>query len=143
MRRVLARTLLAACALGMAATLTGCSTSTTIEPSAGHSVVVSVHDSHVQEEALAEGTVLWGDGGCMVIELGHVDEIHLIVLPQGTTIGDNDEVTLPNGHVMSVGDEVALGGGFHSAATTKNDLSAIPEECLTEEVFWASGEVVK
>ncbi|MHA6667474.1 hypothetical protein ACX3O0_01255 [Homoserinimonas sp. A447] len=76
----------------------------------------------------------------MVVEVG---ETYLIMFPLGTTIGDNDEVTLPNGHVMSAGDEVALGGGFHSADTTRSNLSAIPDECLTEEVFWASGEVAE
>jgi hypothetical protein len=76
----------------------------------------------------------------MVVEAG---ETYLIMFPLGTTIDDNDEVTLPNGHVMSAGDEVALGGGFHSSDTAKNNLSAIPDECLTEEVFWASGEVAE
>jgi hypothetical protein len=38
---------------------------------------------------------------------------------------------------------VALGGGYHASATTTSDLSGIPEACLTEEVFWASGAMVE
>ncbi|WP_104201129.1 hypothetical protein [Cryobacterium sp. Y29] len=105
----------------------------------GRLIAVSGQTSDVQEQALAEGTVAWGRGDCMVVE---AEETYLIVFPQGTTIGGSDEVILPDGYVISAGDEVGLGGGFHPVFTA-SELSATLRACLTEEVFWASGEVAE
>src|SRR5690554_4824828 len=117
MRRAIARTLLAVWALGAAVALTGCSASTTIQTAAGRSIIVSGQGNHAQEDALADGTVSWGDGGCMVIDIGEEGEAYLIVFPHGTTI-DDAEVELPQGFRMQAGDDVSLGGGFHLAGTT-------------------------
>jgi len=123
--------------------LVGCSASSApsiLESPNGRLIAVSGQASDVHEQALAEGTFVWGRGGCAVVE---AEETYLIVFPHGTAFGGNDEVILPEGAVLGAGDDVGLGGGFHSAPADSSGLSAIPEACLTEEVFWASGEVVK
>lgn len=134
------RTLGTAAVLSVGVFLVACSTPSVQESRNGRLIAVSGQASDAHEQALATGTLAWGRGDCLVVE---AEEIYLIVFPQGTTISDSDEVTLPSGYVISAGDEVGLGGGFHLASRTKSDLSEIPEGCLTREVFWASGELVK
>jgi hypothetical protein len=125
--------------LGLVACSASSATSVQESPN-GRLIAVSGQTSDVREQALAEGTIAWGRGDCMVVE---AEETYLIVFPQGTRIGDNDEVILPDGSVINAGDEVGLGGGFRSASTDSSELSVIPEACLTDEVFWASGEVAE
>ncbi|GAB3139424.1 hypothetical protein [Marisediminicola antarctica] len=134
------RTLGTAVVLSVGVSLVACSATSVQESPNGRLIAVSGQASDAQEQALATGTVVWGRGDCMVVE---AEETYLIVFPRGTTIGDSEKVTLPNGSVISAGDEVGLGGGFHLASTAKSELSAIPEACLTEEVFWATGEVAE
>ncbi|WEO78284.1 hypothetical protein BJQ94_04385 [Cryobacterium sp. SO2] len=102
---------------------------------------MSTFDSDFREEALFQGTVGWGDAGCMMNIEG--PEPELIVFPKGTTINDNDEVQLPNGFRFRAGDEVGLGGGVHSADPASETLSALPEGCVTDDIFYASGEVAE
>lgn len=116
--------------------LSTCSATTAQETSAGQRVIVAGQVSFASEEARAEGVLTWGESGCMVIERGGS---YLVVLPQGTFV-DGDAVTLPSGEVLVVGEQVSLGGGFHSPDSANRDHSGIPADCLTDEVFWASGE---
>lgn len=125
-------------AVGVAAMLTGCSAPSTQESPGGRIIAVSGEATDAQPQALIEGTAEWGHGGCMVIR---AEETYLVMFPHGTTIDDNDEVVFPGGHRVREGDRVELGGGFHALDTSESDLSAIPEACLTEEIFSASGEV--
>jgi hypothetical protein len=128
-------TVTALCLLG---TLVACSTHSVQASSVGDRIIaVAGQASDAKDAALAEGTVVWGADGCMVIEADMA--AFLVVFPHGTTIAEDRKVTFPSGYGISAGDQVALGGGFHPADTT--DLKNIPEGCLTDEVFWASGEV--
>lgn len=140
MSRVLNRRLVATGGLLITATLVGCSAPSVVESSSGRTIVVSSQTTDAQEDARADGALEWGDAGCMVIELGDAGETHLLVFPQGTTMED-DEVVLPSGSRIQAGAKVALGGGFHSPESRGRDLSSIPDGCLTEEVFWASGDM--
>jgi hypothetical protein len=109
-----------------------------LESSDGRIVAVSTDDSGVVEQALFEGVVRWGAAGCMVA--GDGAEASLIVFPQGTEIAD-DVVVLPNGYFLRAGEPLAMGGAFHSPDPEDDSLAAIPEECWTDEIFYASGEV--
>jgi len=125
-----------------AGVLASCATATSplLESSDGHVVVVSESGSSSGggQQALFEGSLAWGDAGCMTTTVG----AHLIVFPKGTTISENDEILLPNGFRIRAGDEVALGGGS-SSPDAKSDALEVPEECLTDEIFYASGEVAE
>lgn len=125
----------------MTVMLAGCSAPlSTMESPNGRTIVVSSAAGDVEEQAVVEGTAAWGGGGCLVAEAA---ETYLIVLPRGTTLGEDNAVTLPGGQILRAGDEIGLGGGFHSADTENRDVASIPEECLTDEIFWASGDVVQ
>lgn len=76
-----------------------------------------------------------------MIEISAGSVPHLVVFPHGTTLNKNEEVILPDGIRFRDGDEVGLGGGFHPAEWNGGDSGRIPQDCLTEEIFWASGEV--
>jgi hypothetical protein len=102
-------------------------------------VAVSVYDSDAANEALFQGVIGWGAEGCMMAGAG--DEARLIVFPKGTTLDQNDEVILPDGFRIVPGDEVGLGGGFLPPNPQSETLTALPEDCLTDEIFYASGEV--
>ncbi|MBX0300764.1 hypothetical protein K2F54_12350 [Cryobacterium sp. 1639] len=139
---ILPRLTCVAFAAAATAILSSCSTATSpfLESSDGHIVVVSEDGgSGGGQQALFEGSLAWGDAGCMTTTLG----AHLIVFPKGTTIDDNDEIVLPNGFHIRAGDEVGLGGGSSSPDDAKSKALEVPEECLTDEIFYASGEVAK
>jgi len=124
----------------MTVMLAGCSAPLSkLESPSGRTIVVSGAAGDVEEQAVVEGTAAWGGGGCMVAEAA---ETYLIVFPRGTTLGEDNAVMLPGGQILRAGDEIALGGGFHSADTVNRDVASIPEGCLTEEIFWASGDVI-
>ncbi len=89
------------------------------------------------EQALAEGRLAFGKPGCLLIE--SAARGYLVVFPHGATL-TQDAVVLRNGHRLGIGEEVGLGGGFHTV-DPGDDYGEVPRECLTEEVFWASGEV--
>ena len=117
--------------------LTACSASPAIVSSPdGRVIAVAGEATDASEEALAEGTAVWA-GGCMALTTNGAT--YLVVFPYGTKIHGNEEVELPNGQMIAAGDVVALGGGFRSPARS-SDLGAIPEGCVTEEIFWASGD---
>jgi hypothetical protein len=138
----LSRLACVALAAAGAAVLASCSTATSpfLKSSDGHVVVVSESGGSGGggQQALLEGSLAWGEAGCMVIAEGQ----HLIVFPRGTTIDENDEIVLPNGFRFRAGDEVALGGGS-SSSDAKSDALEVPEECLSDEIFYASGEVAE
>lgn len=140
---ILPRLTCVALAAAATAILSSCSTATSpfLESSDGHVVVVSEDGGSGGggQQALFEGSLAWGDAGCMTTTLG----AHLIVFPKGTTIDDNDEIVLPNGFHIRAGDEVGLGGGSSSPDDAKSKALEVPEECLTDEIFYASGEVAK
>jgi hypothetical protein len=125
------------------ALLVSCSTATSpfLESSDGHVVVVSQDGGSGGggQQALFQGSLAWGDAGCMTTTSG----AHLIVFPKGTTIDENDEVVLPNGFHIRAGDEVELGGGSSSPDDAKSQALEVPEACLTDEIFYASGEVAE
>lgn len=104
-------------------------------------VAVSVYDSDIAEEALFHGVLSWGPDGCLMAGVG--DEATLIVFPKGTTLDQNDEIVLPDGVHIRPGDEVGLGGGSRPPNPDSKTLGAIPAECLTDEIFYASGEVAE
>lgn len=124
--------------MALTVVLAGCSAATTQESPAGNIVVVAGEATDAHPQALAKGTAEWGDGGCMVIR---GEGTYLVMFPHGTTLNENDEVTLPDGYRMNAGDDVALGGGYYEADTIRSDVSTIPDACLTDEIFFASGEV--
>ncbi|MGY4859816.1 hypothetical protein [Cryobacterium sp. AP23] len=100
-----------------------------------------MYDSDYVNQALYQGVISWGPDGCMMAGAG--DEARLIVFPKGTTLNQNDEVILPDGFHIQAGDEVGLGGGFLPPNPDSKTLISIPEECLTDEIFYASGEVAE
>lgn len=124
-------------------TLASCSAPSppVLESSSGGFVAVSMYDSDAVNQALYQGVVSWGPDGCMMAGVG--DEARLIVFPKGTTLDQNDEVVLPDGFRIEPGDEVGLGGGFLPPNPDSKTLISIPEECLTDEIFYASGEVAE
>ncbi|TBN57372.1 hypothetical protein EYE40_08155 [Glaciihabitans arcticus] len=124
-------------ALVVLALLAGCSGPTAVTSSTDRTIAIAAQHEDAAEQALAQGTVRWGDAGCMV--LGDV-EPNLVVFPHGTTL-DGETVVLPDGTKIESGDNVALGGGMHSSKDGAGQLPDIPAECLTEEIFWASGEL--
>jgi hypothetical protein len=63
------------------------------ESPSGRVIAVAGFATDSREEALAKGTLQWGNGDCMVIE---IDQAYLVVFPHGTTLGENDDVALPN-----------------------------------------------
>jgi hypothetical protein len=120
--------------------LTACSAEPPLflESSDGGIVAVSAADSDVIEQALFEGVVTWSAAGCMVA--GDGAEASLIVFPRGTEIAEN-VVVLPNGYFLRAGDTLAMGGAFHPPDSEDDTLAAIPAECWTDKIFYASGEV--
>ena len=121
----------------VAALLAGCSGPSAATSSSGHTIALATQPASAAEEALAQGSVSWGDDGCLVLD---GDQPVLVVFPYGTRL-DGDTVTLPGGETIEAGDDVALGGGFHDVVTSVEKLADVPPDCLTPEVFWASGEV--
>jgi hypothetical protein len=111
-----------------------------LESSSGF-VAVSMYDSDAVNQALYQGVVSWGPDGCLMAGVG--DEARLIVFPQGTTLDQNDEIVLPDGFRIQPGDEVGLGGGFLPPNPDSKTLTSLPAECLTDEIFYASGEVAE
>lgn len=89
------------------------------------------------EQALAEGRLAFGESGCLVIDLEGGP--YLVVFPHGATLTP-DAVVLRNGRRLGIGEDVGLGGGFHTLEPG-DDYGQVPSDCLTDEVFWASGEV--
>jgi hypothetical protein len=110
-----------------------------LESSSGGFVAVSLYDNNGVNQALYQGVVSWGPDGCVMAGVG--DEARLIVFPKGTKLDQNDEVVLPDGFRIVPGDEVGLGGGFLPPNPDSKTLTSLPEECLTDEIFYASGEV--
>jgi hypothetical protein len=138
----LTRAGLAVTALAATVTLASCATGAPpfLEASTGDIVAVSTYESTVWEQALYQGTPAWGAAGCMTT--GEGPDAHLMVFPKDTRL-DDDVIVLPDGFRIRAGDEVGLGGGFHTPDPENETLAAIPAECLTEEIFWASGEVAE
>lgn len=133
--------------LGMLAAVTvlvGCSSPAPVPVSSGtgKTIAVSGQPSSAAEQALFTGTAVWGDGGCMYAESDD-GATFLIVFPHGTTLDEGDTVRLPDGYVIAAGHEIKLGGGFHAGSTDDEDLAKVPAACITEEVFWASGETAE
>ena len=124
-----AATLLAGCASPAPVTLTS---------GTGKTIAVSGQQSTTAEEALFTGTAVWGDGGCMYAEADD-GATYLLVFPHGTTLEEGDTVRLPDGFVIGAGHAISLGGGFHAGSDEGN--SGIPASCITDEIFWASGEL--
>jgi hypothetical protein len=89
------------------------------------------------EQALAEGPLTFADSGCLVIEMD--GEQYLVVFPYGARL-TNEAVLLEDGHRLGIGDAVGLGGGFHTVEEG-DDYGQVPVGCVTDEVFWASGEL--
>jgi hypothetical protein len=138
MLTVRGRTLLALMAVAGTSLLASCSApAPTVESSSGRLIAVA-QPTDAGEDALARGTLEWGKGGCMVMNNGGA--VHLIVFPHGTELDDNGEVVLPDGYRLKAGDDTELGGGIHPADMERAELAQLPEKCLTEQVWWASGD---
>lgn len=130
--------------LAAATLLVGCSSPAPVPltSDSGKTIAVSGQHSSAAEQALFTGTAVWGDGGCMYAEADD-GATFLIVFPHGTTLEESDTVRLPDGHVIAAGYEIKLGGGFHAGSADDEDLGQVPAACITEEVFWASGETAE
>ena len=120
--------------------LAGCSSGPNVlRAPDGGLVVVSGQQTDAHPEALAEGTLEWGAGGCLNVAIPDTGR-SLVIFPLGTSLSGTDAVTLPDGTLLRVGDAVGLGGGFYSPERT-SEWNQVPEACITSEVFFASGDV--
>lgn len=113
-----------------------------VETSGELRIAVATVAYDAYEQALFQGSLTWNEHGCLVTHAADESASHLVVFPKGTSLND-EEIELPNGYRFTAGEELGLGGGFHSRQDAKSDLAQVPEECLTEAIFWASGEVVE
>lgn len=136
------RTRLITTAVVASVLLTSCSAQDgPLKSTDGQFIAVSDVSSDAWNQAAFTGQVVWGDAGCMVAGAG--SDPYLIVFPKGTRLSNTDEVVLPDGFRIAAGDHVGLGGGFLAADPDSSILAALPAECLTDEIFYASGEVAE
>lgn len=139
MLTVRGRTLLALAAAAACAPLfVACSAPPPTTESSSGRIIAVAQPTDKGEDALARGTLEWGEGGCLVMNNGGA--VHLIVFPHGTRLDGNDEVVLPDGYRLTVGGDTELGGGIHPADRERAELAKLPDECITDQVWWASGD---
>lgn len=138
MLTVRGRTLLALATVAGTTLLTACSAEAPTTESSNDRIIAVAQPTDKGEDALARGTLEWGEGGCLVLDNGGAT--HLVVFPHGTRLDDNDEVILPDGYRLRAGDDTELGGGIHPTDKERPELAELPEKCLTEQVWWASGD---
>ena len=122
--------------LAAATLLAACSSTPSVQKSdEGRTIAVAGQPTTAAEQALLTGTATWSENDCLAVETEN--GTYLVVFPFGTSLDDDDTVRMPDGFEIGAGDEVALGGGFR---TTDGEVPGIPESCVTDEIFWASGE---
>jgi hypothetical protein len=118
--------------------LVGCGTGDQTAISRGSSTIY-VHGGSLLprggDDALIEGTVV-ARGGCVLLGIG--DATYPVVWPSGTSITDDDPLTLRlrSGDEVGVGGTVRGGGGSHDVDSSMVTVD-IAEKCRS-----ATGEVV-
>ena len=117
----------------------GCSESGQTTASRGPHTIYVHGDSLLPrggDDALIEGTVVARDG-CVQLGLGN-DDTYPVVWPSGTSIADDDPLTLRlrSGGQVTVGQTVRGGGGSHDVASPMVTVD-IAEQCRS-----TTGEVL-
>jgi hypothetical protein len=116
--------------------LAGCAAGPTLGlQQVGDFSLVTHVPSDVQQQALAEG-VLGTVGGCIAINSD--DHTYLIAFPSTAILEGSGRVTLA-GADLELGERVSLAGGFTALDTlSESTLNNVPNECLTEEIFFVN-----
>jgi len=125
--------------LMVAVAFAGCSESGQTTASRGPYTIYVHGDSLLPrggDDALIEGTVVARDG-CVQLGLGN-DDTYPVVWPSGTSVADDDPLTLRlrSGDQVTVGQTVRGGGGSHDVASPMVTVD-IAERCRS-----ATGEVL-
>lgn len=133
------RNLLGASLAVLVIALAGCGTGDQTAISRGSSTIY-VHGGSLLprggDDALIEGTVVARDG-CVLLGFGD-DATYPVVWPSGTSITDDDPLTLrlQSGDEVGIGATVRGGGGSHDVDSSRVTVD-IAEKCRS-----ATGEVV-
>lgn len=133
------RGLLGASLAGLVIVLAGCGSSDQTEISRGSSTIY-VHSGSLLprggDDALIEGTVVARDG-CVLLGFGD-DATYPVVWPSGTSITDDDPLTLR----LRSGDEVGVGGTVRGGGGSHDVESAMVAVDIADECRSVTGEVV-
>lgn len=85
------------------------------------------------EDALVEGMLTTRDECVLLEHIEGFDIAYPVVWPSGTSITNEDPLTLklPSGAELTIGQMVSGGGGYHQASSVQIEVS-IPGECIPE-----------
>ena len=116
----------------------GCSPSFAhLSTDANNIVLVSTQVPDAFPDAHISGTLDWSDAGCLSVS-GEFGEF-LLMMPAGTILKNDEQLTLDDGQSQRIGDEVSWGGGYHGTRDEATGelveaVKGLPDACITDEL---------
>jgi hypothetical protein len=128
----------------LAVVVVGCGAeeSLRVVPGVDGAVVVVAPPVESSGEAIVAGAVALTAGGCVGLgyDSGEGTKVELAIWPAGTEpLEDEVGVDVPGLGRFAVGDQVSTSGGYGGPPGFRG-VMAIPQECLTPQIAYPSGE---
>lgn len=136
------RTRSAPALVAVATFLTACGSDGTldVQTRGGTTALVWANDDSGMD-ALLEGVVVIGDGGCLGVVIDGSDEYSLVAWPEGSRLSeDGQSIDVPDAGAVRMGQPVSVGGGGVDIAGNEA-LVAVPDACATAGYVFDSHQV--
>jgi hypothetical protein len=85
-------------------------------------------------DAIVQGVVQVGPGGCLGLVTAGADEPVALIWPEGSRLVDGSSIDVPGVGVVSVGQSVEGGGGAVREPNSERYRS-VPAECLSQPLL--------